>query len=386
MLFIHGHKFIEKDTHYYTSGSLNNEVFDRYVNIFGRVKVLANVCRYSEKNARFINDKNKVTNINFDLIRGKNGCFDLLEISKKIKTSIDKSEHIVIRMPSFYGIIAIHYAKKTKKKYLVEVVGCPWDAFWNHSAKGKVIAPFMWYMTKRAVKQSPYVLYVTNSFLQKRYPTKGKNIGCSDVVLPSIDNEILNKRLIKIKSMSKNQPIRLGTSAAVNVKYKGQEYVIKAISELNKEGYNFEYYLAGGGDNGYLKSIAEKFNVLDKVKFLGALPHKDIFNYLDSIDIYIQPSKQEGLPRALVEAMSRGCASIGSSTGGIPELLNDKFIFKKGNVKSICNILKSFNSEVMIEESKRSFCKAKEFNKEILDRKRTDFYKEYDECVSKLEG
>ena len=65
----------------------------------------------------------------------------------------------------------------------MEVVGCPWDAYWNYSLKGKIVAPFATYMMKRRVKSAPFVLYVTNKFLQKRYPTKGKKINCSNVEL-----------------------------------------------------------------------------------------------------------------------------------------------------------------------------------------------------------
>lgn len=377
MIFIHDHKFIEKDGGFYTSGSLTNEAFERYLNIFESVEVLANVVKHSDKNDQFVHVKNKVSNIKFDLIGIKNSPAKIIGILKLIKEKVVANEHIVVRMPGFYSLIAIYYAAKMKKKFIVEVVGCPWDAFWNHSIKGKIIAPFMWYMTKRSVKKAPYVIYVTNRFLQKRYPTKGKNIGCSDVALPPIRDEILSKRLNKISNTDKNQPVKIGTSAAVNVKYKGQEYVIKAISKLNKDGYNFEYYLAGGGDNTYLRSIAEQYHVIDKVKFLGSLPHEEIFNYLDNLDIYIQPSKQEGLPRALVEAMSRGCPALGSATGGIPELLNPEFIFGNGDVNEIAGLLTRFDDETLIREAKRSFKKSQEYDKELLDEKRSSFYTSY---------
>jgi glycosyltransferase involved in cell wall biosynthesis len=226
-------------------------------------------------------------------------------------------------------------------------------------------------------KNAAYAVYVTNKFLQRRYPCKGKTLGCSDVALPPLSESILERRLNKIKQMTENRPIVLGTTAAVNVRYKGQEYVIKAISKLNKEGYNFEYHLVGGGDNSYLRSVAEKYNVVDKVKFLGSLPHDKVFEYLDDIDIYIQPSKQEGLPRALVEAMSRGCPVLGSKTGGIPELLNDKFIFRKGSVEDIVTLIKKMNQEKMKEEAIRSFQKAKEYDSSVLDKKRMEFYQDF---------
>lgn len=384
MIFVHGHKFIEKDGEYYTTGCINEKIFDRYLNVFESVEVVANVIKYSKKNAEFIYEKNKVSNVKFDLIGNKNNLLKIIKIFKTMKKKIITNKHIVFKMPSIYSMIGIYYATKIKKNYLVELVGCPWDALWNHSIKGKVAAPFMWYMTKKMVKRSPYVIYVTNRFLQKRYPTKGNNIGCSDVALPSKNIEVLDKRIKKINNMDKCQAIKIGTAAAINVRYKGHKYVIKAISILNKKGYNFEYFLAGGGDDRYLKLIAEKYHVSDKIKFLGLLPREEIFNYFDDIDIYVQPSKQEGLPRALIEAMSRGCPVLGSIAGGIPELLSSKVIFNRGDVKSTCNILKSFNLKTMVEEAKRSFNKAQEYDKEILDKKRTDFYKEYQKKVENI--
>src|SRR5690606_15570335 len=116
--------------------------------------------------------------------------------------------------------------------------------------------------------------------------------------------------------------IIIGTTAAIDVKHKGQQYVIEALGELKKNGYTkFEYHLVGGGDPAYLKSIAKRHNIEENIHFLGTLPHNKVFEWLDNIDIYVQPSRQEGLPRALIEAMSRGLPAFGANTAGIPELL-----------------------------------------------------------------
>lgn len=256
-------------------------------------------------------------------------------------------------------------------------MGCPWDALWNHSFKGKLAAPYMWYLTRKAVNDAPYVLYVTNEFLQRRYPANGRYIGCSDVSLPFLDEKVLKNRLNRIEHMNGNKPVVIGTIGAANVRYKGQQYVIKAIYRLNKQGYDFRYQVVGGGDRSFLMSLSEKYGISDKVQFLGSMPHEKVFEYLDNIDLYIQPSKQEGLPRALVEAMSRGCPAIGSNTGGIPELLNKELTFKKGSVKELCNLLKRINKEEMLKEAKRNFEKAKEYSEDLLERSRTAFYKEF---------
>lgn len=387
LLFVHGTKIKEDENGIiYTGGSYNQEVWDRYLSITRNLSVMARkesfVYKVDDAKEKFnYFDKEKIGFVEVpNLFSSIRDYFDIrkrIDINRIIRDEVIKNDFLIARLPSTFGNIAIKFAKEYNKPYLVEIVGCIWDALWNHSSKGKILAFPSYIAMKKSVINAPYVVYVSQEFLQKRYPSKGKTIGCSDVSLPTLNENILEKRVNKINKMGKDKPILIGTAAAVDVKYKGQEYVIKAISKLNKEGHNFEYYLAGGGDNTYLKCIAKKYNIIDKVKFLGSLPHEEIFEYLDNIDIYIQPSKQEGLPRALVEAMSRGCPSLGSTTGGIPELLNKEFIFRNGAVDEICDLLKKIDKETMIKEAKRSFQKAKEYDKKLLDKKRTTFYKEF---------
>jgi len=377
MIFIHDHTFIKKDCNYYTSGSLNNHLFERYINCFGEVTVFATERQATENDRRIVCKQNAVDRVKFHLVKKTNNIFNILKNRKQVEQLVSSHDYIVVRIPSLYGLMAIRYALKFNKPYLVEVVGCPWDALWNHGLKGKLIAPYMWLMTRRVVEYAPYVVYVTNEFLQRRYKTEGKNISCSNVSLPKVDQSVLERRIERIKEINGNKPIVVGTTAAVNVRYKGQEYVIEAISKLNKQNCNMEYHLVGGGDDGYLRSIAEKYNVMNKVKFLGALPHEKVFEYLDNIDIYIQPSKQEGLPRALIEAMSRGCPALGSRTGGIPELLSEEFIFRNGAVDEIAEILKKTNKEMMLKEARHSFEKAKEYDKNLLDTKRNIFFMKF---------
>ena len=85
----------------------------------------------------------------------------------------------------------------------------------------------------------------------------------------------------------------------MNLKTKGQHDVIRALGELKKRGdTNYEYQLVGLGDESFLRSIAKKYNVEDEVVFLGGKTHDEVFQWLDNIDIYVQPSYQEGLCRS----------------------------------------------------------------------------------------
>jgi glycosyltransferase involved in cell wall biosynthesis len=384
LLFVHETKIKEdKNGNLYSGGSYNQDVWNRYLSLANELTVISRrePIKYDENyaitNFNYLN-KEVINFVEIEDLKSSIKEFTSIYKHKKNNETIKKmvmlNDYIIVRLPSASGYKAIKYAKKYNKPYLVEVVGCVWDSLWNHSLKGKFLAINSFIMMKRIIKNSPYVVYVTNEFLQRRYPSYGETIGCSDVKITNFDDRILEKRIKKIEEMKSNDPVILGTIAAVNVKYKGQKYVIKALAKLVKNGYNFEYHLVGNGDNSYLKSIAQKYGVLDKIRFIGSLPHDKIFEYLDSIDIYIQPSKQEGLPRALIEAMSRGCPSYGSTAGGIPELVNKELTFNKYRSNEIAKILKRNDKKLMIDEALRSFNKAKEYSSVLLDNRRNQFY------------
>ena len=204
------------------------------------------------------------------------------------------------------------------------------------------------------------------------------------MVIKEISDEVRQKRSEKI---AKTDPrnITLMTSAAVNVWYKGQHFVIRAIPLLNQMGIRVKYYCVGQGDTGYLRSVAEKCGVEDQVVFTGPVSHDEVFRLLDQCDIYIQSSIQEGLPRALVEAMSRGCPSIGTRTGGVPELLSDTCVVKRKSVKHIAETINKMLKEGLDQYSEQSFSRALDFQGDKLDAKREAYFEYvYDSVVATM--
>lgn len=297
-----------------------------------------------------------------------------------IYNQVKDASIVIARLPSHNGNFAVDSAIKLNKPYLIELVACPWDSLWNHSLKGKLVAPLMSYQTKSKVKKALHVVYVTESFLQNRYPTLGKSINCSNVTLTEFEDGTLKNRLDKIEGINNHGKIVIGTAAAVDVKYKGQRYIIEALGKLKKQGINnFYYEIVGDGNQQYLKNLAQINNVTENISFLGAIPHLKINDWLDKIDIYAQPSRQEGLPRALIEAMSRGLPSFGARTGGIPELLDDKFIFSNSssNIDEICIILNSFDGNAMKNQAEVNYGKAKKYDKSTIDEKRKKFFNDF---------
>jgi glycosyltransferase involved in cell wall biosynthesis len=197
--------------------------------------------------------------------------------------------------------------------------------------------------------------------------------------LTEFDDRVLGNRLAKIGRSP--EKLIIGTTAAVDVRYKGQQYVIEALGHLKNEGItNIEYQLVGNGDQTYLREIAEKFDVSEQVKFIGGLPHDEVFKWLETIDGYVQPSKQEGLPRALIEAMSRAVPAFGANTAGIPELLDEEFIFSNGKneVDEICAIIqKLYKVEILKNQSLRNYDESKKYDRTVIEGRRNKFINEF---------
>lgn len=141
---------------------------------------------------------------------------------------------IIRSLGNIYTNTALKYAQKYHKPYLVEVTGFAWESLWYHSLHGKFVAGFKENQYKRLMKNVKYGVYVTNEALQKRYPCKGEMLGCSDVELMPSDDKLLENRILKIQKNTGR--IVLGTAAFLDVGWKGQEYVIRAMGELKIEG------------------------------------------------------------------------------------------------------------------------------------------------------
>ena len=379
LVFVHdGPLFYDENGNYYEFAY--HELLQRYSYLADEISFLMRIKPITKKRKFTLVPKDiKVVSVpDFKSIKNIRKRKDASEI---IEATIKENDYVVFRLQSSIAQIGIKYAKKHKKPYIIESVGCPWDSYWNHSLLGKFVAPFSYLETKKAIYEAEYVYYVTKEFLQRRYPTQGYSVSCSNVVLEKLDDNILENRFKKIDKMRKGRPVTIGTAAALDVRYKGQEYVIRAIARLNKEGYNFVYKLAGGftgqKENNYLSYIAKQCDVEKNVIFEGSLPASKMNDYYDSLDLYVQPSKQEGLPRAVIEAMSRGCPCIGTNIAGIPELIRGDLMFKKGNVKAVEQALMHICKSDLKNIAQQNFEKAREYEKEKLEKKRASFYNDF---------
>jgi glycosyltransferase involved in cell wall biosynthesis len=297
-----------------------------------------------------------------------------VENTAALEKAVSECDLVIGYNPCVNAEYALKLAKKHGKKYMTYLVACVWDSLWNHSFKAKLCAPLRYAMVKYVTKRSDYVLYVTNEFLQRRYPNNKLTLGCSDVFV-KVDDSIIEKRIEHLSKTDLSDTINLVTTASVHVKYKGQRFVIRALGRLKKKNKtNYHYYLIGSGDQTKLRKLAERCGVSEQLTFMGMQSHSRVMELLDEMHVYIHPSLTEGLPRSVVEAMSRGLFCIGSNAGAIPELIDSKYIVPKRSVRHIVKQLEQLNSNTLLEVVPRNVSVAQEYDNLNLEMKRKGFF------------
>jgi glycosyltransferase involved in cell wall biosynthesis len=379
VLFAHDGPVGRDDLGNFYSIQINHNLIERYLYLGDQLTIIIReeIISPQEKQESFQLNSERVNIVvvpNFKSVSGMINSFG--KAKNIIYKTVMNHDVLITRLPTSIGSLAVKSAKKNKIPFIIEYVGCAYDSLWNYNWKGKLLAHYKMMQQKLLMKNVPYTIYVTKFYLQQKYPTNGRSINCSNVELKNNVEGTLINRIQKIQNYN-SEKLTLGTVAAIDVPYKGQDDVIEAIGRLKKEGRDVYYKIVGNGDPERLKRIIIKHNVEDRIKIIGSLRHEKIFDFLNEIDLYIQPSKQEGLPRALVEAMNQACPALGARTAGIPELLSDECIFTPGSISQIVEKIKLVNIHWLEREGKINFEASKDYLKPILQLRRLVFYKEF---------
>lgn len=118
---------------------------------------------------------------------------------------------------------------------------------------------------------------------------------------------------------------------------KGFDLLVSVAGKAREKGYDWQFVVAGEGKlRNELIQSGKKAGVETMVHFIGF--SDQIPALLKSSDIFVLPSRYEGMPNALLEAMSIGKASVATNVNGAPELVEDGisgFLVKPDNVEQL---------------------------------------------------
>ncbi len=132
------------------------------------------------------------------------------------------------------------------------------------------------------------------------------------------------------------------------IKTKGLDYNIYALYKLKDLYPNLEYHLIGSGpEEKYLRLLANKLGLQDRVKFIGQLPHNEVFKHMHNCRFFSLPSWNEAFGVVYIEAMACGKPVIGCRGEGIEDFVADReigMLVKPHDVDSLAEAIDYFLS------------------------------------------
>lgn len=251
---------------------------------------------------------------------------------------------------SFYkrpSLVHIHFAERLSiwRKYslmsLWRLVGVP-VVLHSHGSDTESLYPKMWRISKilfrRFLNGSKRIIVLSESW---------KKFYC-EVVGISEEKVIILENPTTIP-----EDFRTSTKEMTTVLYsgrigdrKGAFDLIEAWSRIQGKHRDMaELLLIGDGRVEEARLLAKKLGVDSSCKVLGWVDEEEKKRLLSESQIFVLPSKNEGLPMSLLEAMSYGLAPIVTPVGGIPDTViegeNGGFV-EPGNVDSIAKKIDEF--------------------------------------------
>jgi glycosyltransferase involved in cell wall biosynthesis len=291
--------------------------------------------------------------------------------------AVGPEDAVIFRAPSAIAGQIEPALRRCDHPYGVEVLGDPYDVFAPGAVRHPLRPFFRWWFPKkmrRLCAGAAATGYVTEHALQRRYPPASASFTTyfSDVEL-SEGTFVTAPRT----------PRREGTFTLVTVgslaqMYKAPDVQIDAVAQLVKEGLDLRLVLIGDGKHRpELEARAATRGITDRVVFRGQLTAgAAVRAELDAADLFCMPSRTEGMPRALIEAMARGLPCIGSTMGGIPELLPAEDMVPPGDVAALAAAIRAVVTDParMVRMSARNLSLAHAYGEGELRARRTAFY------------
>tara|TARA_B110000240_G_scaffold198026_1_gene255881 strand:- start:3086 stop:4258 length:1173 start_codon:yes stop_codon:yes gene_type:complete len=222
------------------------------------------------------------------------------------------------------GSLAMKISKIIKKPYFVTYHGSDINTIPNKNIVFKQI------MTN--VIQSASANFMVSEALLK----KQKKLVRNSQSVVSYNG--INKELIRINCVKKNKIIFIGNL--------NDDKRADAIPEIIKKIYsktNIKISFTIIGTGKYEKFIKKQLsNIKYNVNFLNQIPNNEVINNLLDSKILILPSRREGLPLVILEAIASKTIPVAANVGGLSEILEDEFL-----VNNSVNFIDDFADRVV---------------------------------------
>lgn len=360
------------------SNNMHREFFERYLTVFKDVEVIARCFDTEDPSAELVESHR----IKFTEVPPFQGPREFVKnivsvIKVIISECLDRESVVILRLPATIpGIVGI-LRYLLRRPFSIELVGDPLDAYSPESLRHPLAKVFQWIFyrsTKFLCKKAVACSYVTAKALQESYPSKAM-FSYTSLSLPAekfrdtprtYNSEIVAPKLIMVAMMQNY--------------YKGHDLAISAMKIL-VEDFNFTGKLLLVGDGPLRSELEDKvseLNLTDYISFYGkSSAGEEVLSLMDDSDLLILPSRQEGLPRVIIEGMARGMPCVCTNVGGTKELVTIEQILNVPlDATTLAKRIVSVLSDVtrLTELSAINLSTSYGYESSLVQKKREEFY------------
>lgn len=194
--------------------------------------------------------------------------------------------------------------------------------------------------------------------------------------------------MVKVSTQPKYRdlpPVPLIGAMGVYRRKKGFHMMIKALAILKHENIEFKAVIAGKGQlYPYLQYLRRTLDLKDELTIRGWVENEDREDFVDSIDLYVLPSRTETFGMVVVEAMARMKRVIATKCGGPEGIITDGvdgYLIEKQNPEALAGQLKEIiqnpepSNEVAINANKEAL---KNYTVDAISNKLKDLISKYE--------
>ena len=146
--------------------------------------------------------------------------------------------------------------------------------------------------------------------------------GLKEAVVPMIFNGIDLSKCLPKTDHALAEPAVLLHIGRFN-QQKNHRGILEAFAQVLKSHPGCRLELIGEGDlRQETENLAETLGIREKVVFLSN--QTNVYPFLQKGDIFLMPSRFEGMPMTIIEAMGTGLPIVASAVGGVPDMLEDR--------------------------------------------------------------
>jgi glycosyltransferase involved in cell wall biosynthesis len=356
-----------------------NSFGKRYLDVFQKVYIVGRLFEREDPTAKVVTGEG----VDFVALPGRRGLLGFVSMLWKLILfsfkNAKKGRAYILRIPGNIPSVFFWVLLLKRIPFAVEVAADPYDSYSSKALSGHLLSPiiqriFVW-LVELQCKCAQLSVYVTDYSLQKRYPpgNKQSSFGFASIDLQD-DAYALDSKLFSDFNMVTPHIVLTGNMQGG---MKGHDVLIKALVIVRKAGIKAQLTIIGFGNNtDYFKEMCKVEGVADLVTFAGKLSSgESVRNVLRTADLFVLPSRQEGLPRALLEAMSLGLPAIGTRVGGVPELLDTSAIVEPDSIVELANKIIEFlsSSELLATYSLANLSKSRIYSTVKISEKRNEF-------------